>query len=786
MEEGIVHVDATAKVPIELSFRGMSYNGPVGVDIVFLIDNSGSMRNSGGTDENGVRYSAIEALASYYKSGGTEDREDLDRISIVSFSGEPDGSETVVWMDWSTWSETETFIQQLDDHPPPAGIYTPMAKGMELANHQFNTSNRFYKMVILLTDGYPESSHAAPDMVQEHEIQNVHIPYAKNHMILYSTILLGFPDEYASLLLSYIASETDYITNPPPDPPRFYFNTSDVNEIQSAYSDFFQGIFKRIVPHNIILSEKVNSMLIVDDVSLILNASIQNPVHPSTPLQDAIQQFEGIDGNFYIRLKELTGEAMLRFTVKLDINSGDVTDSMLNQDYIEVPVNHTDTDDSYIYYDSPSETGITTIGPLSIPQTKIRFLTGVHVSKELIAPQNGGFDEGHTVDIEMVNARASSLGWFWLKEFPSYYVDVSEIIDDYEFRPFEHIVKKIMKPIVSKWIIGQDVDWVDGDLFGVSYVKHWIDSYYDDIINAFSNTLDPYLSRFYFGLGRLGMQHGIFKLKQDIPARAEHHLNFKVKGSAFGDPPTQITRPVDNPAKKPPESSRYRHTGVEFWEYVEPNPDLSQIRLPGKRPELQIHTCFDRDIDQFFEKLVGIQNYEVPHSLIKTLDSEDIRPTGFYLENYDDLLDPIGLLVTIENKGTCTGNTAIRARSIIIPYPDVDIPVERWDTQQPRPMTAEKTKIIQINSREIKTTQVVYTHLSTVPTRVRTSPGTGFDHAKIEIDPDFVKKFTKTFKGFIINIVDVEPASGVGPDTRDEIWLCNNSAIEIVHIESPF
>ena len=75
------------------------------------------------------------------------------------------------------------------------------------------------------------------------------------------------------------------------------------------------------------------------------------------------------------------------------------------------------------------------------PQTSIRFLTGVHVSKELIPPIDGG---EYQVKINMANINANTLKWFWIKESPSKYVDVSEINDNFNFSPFRIIIDRFV------------------------------------------------------------------------------------------------------------------------------------------------------------------------------------------------------------------------------------------------------------------------------------------------------------------------------------------------------
>ena len=759
IEEGITHVDATASVPIELSFRGVEKVGPVGVDIVFLIDNSGSMRGSEGNDPDGVRYTAIQALASHFK----QDRNELDHISIVSFSGEPDGPETEVWQDWKTWGETEVYVAMRALHPPRAGTYTPMARGMQLANNQFATSTRFYKMVIMLTDGLPEREGHFPDREQELEIETVHIPDAVDEQILYSAILLGASDDEASILLARIAEATDYITEPPENPPRFYFQTANVNEIESEYEELFRALFERVVPQRVILTEKVNAKLRVDNVSFSLDASSQNAIHASTPLADAIEDFKQVDGRFRIVLKELIGEAVLKFSVKLNMDW--VNEEELNEDFIHVPVNVIDTAQSGIQYDYPVDAGYITIGPSELPQTTIRFLTGVHVTKELIDPSSAGIDDNHSVQITMANVALTKLDWFWIKEFPSFYVDTMQIEDDYNFSPLNLIINHMLFPFTMTYLHEFDL-W-----------REAVRTYFQDIASMFADQIDPYLCRFWFTYN----QSGIFKLATDIESLGVRRLTFKVKGISFGEP-TQLNEPVDNPAIKPPESSRYRYPGVEQWKYLQPNPDFSQIRLPGPRPEMSIRTCFDRDIDLFFESLLRIRS--LPSYLCldgireresegrwKMLDSEHISPSGLWNSPADE---SFGLFINIYNRGTCGGSSTVRAKSILIPFPEPSGQLNEPSLSSTMVYTSE-------GQIEVECREAAYGPFPSGTIHLTYDSLTKDDGTTVKLD----KNIPRSFSGFMINIVYIDAATGVGTDAKDELLLSNNSAIEVIRVLKP-
>lgn len=327
-EDGIYRVDATATVPIELSLEGIKEQGLAGVDFVFLIDNSGSMKTN---DPDKLRFYAIRDLAASYMIG----RESIDRVSIVVFCGDINGSDTEVWMNWSSWSETELFMSEyLEDnsvHPPKAGGLTPMTKGMQKANAQFIDSNKPYKLVIMLSDGSSE-----PDFYgQQGEIQSVHVPFARENEIIYSPVLLGAGEDGASGLLDKIALETDYIS----DSLYFSFRAATADEIKEKFDGAITGVSTRIVPKRIILVEKVNQYLEVVNASLMIeeNEFSQNQIDPITPLSNAINTFKNT-GRFYIKFTELVGEIILRFDIKLRLLH--VPEEALQEEYFEVSVDN--------------------------------------------------------------------------------------------------------------------------------------------------------------------------------------------------------------------------------------------------------------------------------------------------------------------------------------------------------------------------------------------------------------------------------------------------------------
>jgi len=671
----------------------------------------------------------------------------------VVFPGDTDGSDTKVWMDWSTWSETDAFIEKymvfFPGFPsPPAGDYTPMAKGMEKANAQIAASTAPYKLVIMLSDGmpYPESYS------QQEEIESVHIPFAREHHIIYSPVLLGAGEDAASGLLNWIALKTDYITNPQTSPPYFSFNATNVDEIQAKYDAAITGVSTRIVPKKVTLIEKVNEILEVVDAKLIIQESefSQNQIDPSTPLDNAVNQFKAT-GRFHIIFTELVGEVTLKFSVKLKLSEVPLAD--LSGDYIEVPVNN--TAESSITLDHPM---YGTLCTSYWPQTKLRFLTGVHVSKELIDPPVGG---DYSVKITMANMRATPLEWFWIKETPSIHFDISEITDDFGFSPFSLIVNHFMRPrtvsclhrIYENTLSPTQMDQLDNNVI----------EYFQNFVLPYAGQFDPYLCRYdvTFNLP----QRGIFKLVWNVPPLEERTLCFKVKGASIGartsGTPHLRSNPVDDHYLKPPLASRYRYPGVVEWKYLESNPELEHIVVHGPKPELGIITCFDVIfLEHFFEDLVGIEPLawpnDAPPNRAKVLDSSDITPKGLRGSP-----DPLGLSIVVRNSGNQSGFASLTARSIFIPFPDANNPPNEW--VKPFECRYDDPQI-NVDARARATLPATYDSVIL---------GNGISVPVADHPTMF-----STFSGWVISTVDIGPATG-------ELFLGNNNAIEIKFFDPP-
>jgi Mg-chelatase subunit ChlD len=152
---------------IDTDVVGDIHQGPTvtaKVDIVFLLDESGSMES---TDDAQVRRTTIIQILS-------ELNPDQYRAAIVVFNDEAG----ILGGYPSLTTDFGSLISCVQDLPDPGG-YTNMAGAMELANSLLSESGANHRLAILLTDGTPESeSSMGYDVAQDAVINTIHVPFA--------------------------------------------------------------------------------------------------------------------------------------------------------------------------------------------------------------------------------------------------------------------------------------------------------------------------------------------------------------------------------------------------------------------------------------------------------------------------------------------------------------------------------------------------------------------------------------------------------------------------------
>jgi len=185
---------------ISVDVYGNAQTGPdvnSKVDIVFLVDESGSMSSS---DSTGIRHTTINEILSGLNTG-------QHRAGVVVFSDQAEilGGYSTLTTDFS---QLTTYINSL---PAPGG-FTNIAHAMELSNSLLEDSTANNRIAILLTDGFPESASSfGYDLVQDAEINTIHVPFAIAEDINYYVVHLFASDwipQGTTLLQDRIAGDT--------------------------------------------------------------------------------------------------------------------------------------------------------------------------------------------------------------------------------------------------------------------------------------------------------------------------------------------------------------------------------------------------------------------------------------------------------------------------------------------------------------------------------------------------------------------------------------------------
>lgn len=780
-------VDGGASVPVELRMEGIQQTIPVGVDLVFLIDNSGSMDNS---DPDGKRFDAIQSLINQFQPG----RNSLDRIAIYLMSG----SAAELVQPWSSWSATSQTIAQLAGG---GSGKTPMAHGMNATNNLLAGSDGFFKMVVLLSDGLPTEDNLTEkpyetitglDLPSDQESL---ISKAFRERILYSTIYLC-PEPSAfvapvNTLLAMIARGTDYVTEYTSlsDTPAFYFNISETDAMAAAYADLFNTVKDRALPQNVIIREKISDKLLIDGVTSIsltgdyftpeqnilgFGAEAENAGVSS--LGDAFKRFAET-GEFEIHLNELRGELALRFSVKLDLEN--IPPEELPDDYISVDVDILTAEHGVLRYLEPTGGPGSVERVVTLPQARILF--GVGVSARKIYEPSG---TGNVVRIEVTNVSSTPAEWCAVAEQPSGFVNVADVQDDFGFDPFDLICSGHFKG----WFF--DRLWKTASKHNVYGMRHWsiwrqrevsrdwkrrVGTLVDGFRAKINADIDfnAYLKRFSCRelppeandidrFWRTESQRGIYCLARQIPPLGKREIRFTIQDASFliDDGIDQFLNwPVDAIFPKSDielSKSWYRAAGFQNERQLLPNPRHGQIASHANAgSDLYVETCFtEKDLVRLRRLFMAPLLPEADRW--KLLDSEGIKVTwgqrGF------------GASVRVINHGARASNaTRMTVRSYLMAlsgvYQSAGYEFPEAYAYRPLPiLSARQTvNVPAIPATGYRDIAVDYGHLlQNVPDR-------------LQLDLGLVKH------GILVNVVDIAVP-------RKERFPGNNQAIEIVPI----
>ncbi|MBN1146539.1 MAG: VWA domain-containing protein [Anaerolineales bacterium] len=766
MEGYTAVVGGSASVPVELHMEGIESLGqPVGVDLVFLIDNSGSMKpDPPHSDPDGERFAAVQVLSAAF----APTRDPWDRIAVIVFRN----GEAVLASEadpWKSWSELPSLIENIRQDDPIGN--TPMDPGMARATQLLAAQNGCYKLVILLSDGKPTPDYE--DYPQTDIITDQRVPEAFASRVLYSTVYLRVPvpdnpEPVDSALLKYIARHTDYITRyqHESDPPIYYFRIEDTAQMVQAYRGLFDAIKNRRVPLEVHLAERVHPRLLLDPQFPPQFAGdgfnrVQNVI--GTSLDDALDNFAHPenDGRFEITLNELKGTAILSFAVKLDLET--VAPEDFEQGYVLLPVDRPYPESKLRWLEPTAGVGSLPI-EAELPQAEIKFELGLQVIKSLE-------QDGSLVNIEIHNLDQSPVKWFELLEHPSGFVNPVDFEDDFGFTPLAMLYTGRILPWFKR-LIPPDLLPPPGpqrtQLF--NQVRQALRNAHAPFL-ALAAEIDPLLGQFathdspYCVDGQTFWNtrevRGAYRLARSLPGKASRYLRFRVEDASFvksGEVVRLLMAPVDALTLKEgdPQLSIYLAQGFDEPKEVLPNPLRSQYAYPQPRPDLYVSTGLKgHEWKQFAALFRGraLQGGVSPWDL---LDSPDISP--FWQHN----ADAIGVQINICNGGALApAGTLLKVCTYFLPFTGAEFsppyPVS------PALVGIRRTTLPQIPHHELDESLALSLQFSSLRVLGTSVP------AEAEL-------LQQVRKALAVTVVAISPAEG-------EVMLANNRATEIVPIE---
>jgi hypothetical protein len=760
MDGDVAVVSGNAVVPVKVSVRGLRTDGPVGVDIVFLIDNSGSMKYDWPcSDPDGLRFKCLRSLAEEFVGS----RDGLDRLAIVLCAGD---SPRVMRPEspWHRWHEIDGLVDQLLTIEP--GGATPIDKGMQAAHDLLCSLSSAYRMAILLSDGLPtpdDESYPQTEIIMEHRV-----PEARAARILYSTIYLHTPDASASPqdngLLAYIARLTDYVSQDPyAEEPRFYFRIERASAAADAYRVLFEYLKDRRVPQEVRLREVLSPRLRVDAATPVtFGGPTVDPLGNviNTPLAEAAAAFVD-SGEFQLELNELFGPAQLQFGVRLDVNS--ITPAEFEQGYVELPVNRLpESSVSWIEPVPGQQGGVRCTAAL--PQATIRFEFGVKVIKTL-SP------DGSMVRVDVANLAPEPVDWFELVECPSGFANPSSVVDDFGFDPlsmlYEHrIVPWFLAQVPPSLLppAGPAREQLRTRIRNAHAPLLQMKAALNPLLGQISSRDSPYgvdLRRYW----RTRDARGYYRLAKRIEPKGSAVLQFGLSDASFllaGTAPEALYARADAATLKPgdPQLSVYRAQGWDKEKEVLPNPERFQIAQTARRPDLHLATALRRANWKHFAALFrGLPMSDVtdPWSLV---DSADIEP---YWQNAGR---QVGMKVHVRNGGAdVEAGVRLHVQAIYLPFTGAEISAPN---EILRPVSGSRAVTMPAIPHSADEDDGVWVDVRFRGLYFGSSEAVSVEQAPLEV-------LGRIKKAMLVAVVEIEAADG-------EQMTANNCAIEVAPI----
>lgn len=371
--------------------------------------------------------------------------------------------------------------------------------------------------------------------------------------------------------------------------------------------------------------------------------------------------------------------------------------------------------------------------------------------------------------------------WLELAEYPSGFLNVNEIQDDFEFKPFRLLFNRMILP----WFLKETWEWAlkrspyAADLRGLSpWARSGVRSEWKEALRAAhtalvnrETSLDPYLCQFWFAesppdeanlddFWRTINQRGIYKLTENMPPLSTKTLSFRIEDASYlkRDGTDWLRWHVDALFPKYGiinTMSWYLAADMPNTEMVTPNPLHSQlVSSQPIRPDLFTATCFfDADVPKLRRLFLGPS----PRNPWTLLDSIDIEPI------WNPRLSQYGVSVRVRNcGGTFATNSRLHVWSFFMLFTgEQEIQPSPSFRLSPTPtaVSGGTRRIGRIDPGQIKTCKIRYRRVCLLS----------------DINKIITNELNKVKHAVMINVVNITRA-------EDELMLGNNKAIEIVQV----
>jgi uncharacterized protein YegL len=241
-----LRVSEEFRVSVEVHGDSRIMDVPIPMDVVFLLDQSGSME---GNDPDNVRLVAVQTFINLMQGASRGGR---DKAAVIEFGSSAQGlyPATSAAVAPGLTNDYNAIIAALEAKNLNC---TNIEKAMKLANDtliQHGTNPT--KLVVLLTDGCPTTNYpdwgCLQDFQQQETIVNVHVPIAVQNGIRYYTVGLGnIGDLCPSLIRDLIAVPTH----------GQFFHATAPSQLPGFFSQIFDDESRRMTTQEIVVEERL-------------------------------------------------------------------------------------------------------------------------------------------------------------------------------------------------------------------------------------------------------------------------------------------------------------------------------------------------------------------------------------------------------------------------------------------------------------------------------------------------------------------------------------------------